>query len=70
MLNIRWLIIRADGSARVVNRSPYNLRADEVAYRLRLTVPASWGRIVGDIDITLPEAPEVRVDEPVVDAAS
>ena len=53
MTHTCFLVIRCDGTARVVTRSP-RLRIDEVAYRLRVVVPSAWGRIVpADIELTL-----------------
>lgn len=60
----RFLIVRADGTCRVTTRRP-SLRQDEVAYRLNVNVPDAWGKVKGDIDITLPEPPPALVDEQV-----
>lgn len=54
----RHLIVRADGSMRVVSRKG-RLRDDEVSYKLLVRTPKAWGREAGTIDITLPEPPTV-----------
>ena len=58
----RWLIVRAGGECRVTSRYP-NLRLDEVAFRLKITVPVMWGTVAGDINLTVPEG-SVTVDVP------
>lgn len=57
----KYLVIRADGTARVTTRWP-SLRTDEVAYRLRIEIPAGWGRIAGNIDVTMPPPPGAEVE--------
>jgi hypothetical protein len=57
MTKLHYLVIRADGSARIVSRTP-NLRADEIAYRLRIAMPPGWGSLAsGEIKVTLPDPP-------------
>jgi hypothetical protein len=63
----KFLVVRADGSARVVATRP-NLRLDEFAYQLNIAIPDAWSRIIGQIDLTLPDpadlpAVQVRVEE-------
>lgn len=64
-----YLIVRADGSHRTTVRWP-NLRRDEVAFPLNVTIPNTWGRLQYNlpVNITLPDAPEpvVQVGEPVL----
>lgn len=60
---------------RMLQRDP-NLRWDEVAFRVRVRVPKLWGRMVGDINLEVPEGsidivtsfegvgePEVSIEE-------
>lgn len=54
----KFLVVRADGDARIVSRMP-KLRLDEFAYRLNISIPDSWASVVGDIDIALPD-PDMR----------
>lgn len=63
----RFLVVRADGACRVTKTKP-NLALDEFAYRLQVTVPDAWSRVIGDIALTLPDpatlpAAEVQVVE-------
>lgn len=57
----RFLVIRADGGTRVTTRTP-RIAMDEVAYPLKINVPSSWGRLQEAIELTLPEAPVVEVE--------
>lgn len=60
-----FLIVRADGEIRAVKRHP-QLRWDEFAFPLSVTVPDIWGDVLRThIDITLPEPtdPEVVIGE-------
>ena len=59
------LIIRADGTARVVSRDrTHRLRNDEFAFRLTVKIPPAWGRIIGDLEVALPDEPAtVTVEE-------
>lgn len=54
----KFLIISAAGEARITTRRP-TLRRDEVAFRLNIDVPKGWGRVIGDLNVQLPEPPEV-----------
>ena len=57
---IKYLIINGAGAARVTTRYPYHLKSNEIAYRLNIDVPASWGRIMNEaIQLTLPDNPPV-----------
>lgn len=61
----KFLIVRADGEARIVSRPPNRLRLDEFGYRLNITIPDSWAHVIGDINIALPDPdmkPTVEVD--------
>ena len=64
-----YLIVKADGSIRVVKRrNP--LYIDEVAFPLTVTIPETWGRVQStSIDVALPEPPEaiVTVSDPEMD---
>ena len=52
----KLLIIRADGTGRVVSGGRYHsLRPDEFAFRLTVTIPPAWGRTLGDIAVALPD---------------
>lgn len=56
-----YLVVRADGEMRVTKKR-VNLRIDEVAFPLNVTVPQMWGRVqTTTIDVVLPEPPEARV---------
>ena len=56
-----YLVVRADGSLRIV-KNP-NLRQDEVAFPLSVTIPKTWGRVQPTrIEVALPEPPEAVVD--------
>lgn len=57
----RWLVIKANGDCRVVQRWPSQLRGDECAVRLVINQPDGWGKILeGEVQITLPEPPFVE----------
>lgn len=59
----KFLVVSAGGEARVVNRLPM-LRLDEFCYRLVIEIPAGWGSILGEINLTLADPnPTVQVDE-------
>ncbi len=66
----KYLIFDSGGGVRTTSTTR-GLRYNEIAYRLNVTVPDSWGRVAGDINITLPEVevgaelePEpIRVEE-------
>lgn len=63
-----YLVVRADGSMRVVKTSP-RLSIDEVAFPVTVTIPRTWGRVQPtSIEVTMPEPPDalVTVDEPEV----
>lgn len=58
-----FLVVRADGSLRVVTRTP-NLRDDEVAVQLNIKYPEGWGRHISTIDVNLPGPPTAEVAAP------
>lgn len=47
-----YLIVSASGGMRVVKQWRRAIRVDEVA-----SIPDGWGRIRGDIEVTMPEPP-------------
>lgn len=61
----KYLIITGDGGARVTTRYPWHLKGNEIAYRLSIDVPDSWGRLMNKgISLTLPDQPpNVGVNE-------
>ncbi len=60
----RFLIIKANGATRLATRYP-SLNSDEVAVRLNITMPPGWGKIQGEINVTMPDFPTVEtVDLP------
>lgn len=59
----RYLIVRADGAIRAVQKRPRDLRLDEVAYRVMIEVPEGWAQVRGDVRVTFPEPPEAVVEE-------
>lgn len=50
----KFLIVKADGSMRIVGRTP-DLALDEFAYVIAVEIPDAWSRIVGQIDLALPD---------------
>lgn len=58
-----YLIVRADGSTRTVTKTP-RLAMDEFAFRLRITLPESWGHVLGSIDVEVPDTvvPSIQID--------
>jgi len=58
----RVLIVSASGESRVVAR-PRGLRWDEFGFNLTITIPDTWGKVIGAINVELPEPdmPDVRV---------
>jgi hypothetical protein len=59
MLKTKYLIINCEtGDARTVSRTPRDLTFGEIAYRLKINVPDTWGKILGDIELSLPEPPD------------
>jgi hypothetical protein len=57
----RYLVVSATGDARVAKRRPH-LDANEVAYDLKIVVPDSWARVVGQLVVDMPDAPIPAVD--------
>jgi hypothetical protein len=58
MNRVAYLVVRANGEVRVTKRRP-TLAADEVGMALNITMPDGWGRVVGSVDVTMPEPPHV-----------
>ena len=59
----KFLIISAGGEARVLTHQPA-LRLDEFCYRLSVVIPDTWGSIIGEITVRLPDPdPTVELDE-------
>lgn len=57
---VKYLVVNADGEVRIVagKRMPLKLAWSEVAYKIIIDMPESWGTIRGDITLTMPEAPD------------
>lgn len=57
-----WLVVRSDGSLRVLKSARPALRADEVAWPLTVQIPKTWGRVQpGGIELTMPEPPDALI---------
>lgn len=57
-----YLVVRASGDMRIVKNQP-RLGADEVAFRVRVSIPRTWGRVqAAGIELELPEPPEAIVN--------
>jgi hypothetical protein len=56
-----------DGSARTVRRKPEPVFGF-VTYRLVVNVPDGWAKVLGDIELQLPEAPEGDISVELADA--
>lgn len=52
-LQIAYLVIRADRTMRVAKRP--RLSWDETAIKLNVVFPDGWGKVSGELDMTLPE---------------
>jgi hypothetical protein len=61
----KWLVVASDGAVRVAGvRGPARLKAHEVAFRLTIRIPDTWGKVQpGELTLTLPEPPEVATVE-------
>lgn len=58
----RYLVISAGGATRIVNKAPV-LALDEFCYRLTIEIPDTWGSILGEIRLSLPDPnPVVELD--------
>jgi len=58
---IAYLVIRTDQTIRVAKRP--RIAADEVAIKLNLIFPPGWGRVIGQLDIAVPDfTPEVKLE--------
>ena len=63
MKQVAYLVIKANQTMRVVRRLP-DLSQGEVAIRLNLNFPDTWGRIVDTVEVTIPDfTPTLEVDE-------
>jgi hypothetical protein len=63
MKQVAYLVIKANQTMRVVRRLP-DLSQGEVAIRLNLIFPDTWGRIVDTVEVTIPDfTPTLEVDE-------
>jgi hypothetical protein len=61
MKTTAWLVYRArDGSLRVNTRVP-RLAWDEISWRVVINIPDPWGRMAGNVEITLPESPPADI---------
>lgn len=49
-----FLIIRADRSVRVAKKTN-RMQPDEVAVKIVLDFPDSWGNVIGEVSIDMPE---------------
>lgn len=49
-----YLVVKADRRMRVVQRLP-ELGVDEVAFRLVVQFPDGWGKVVGQLDVAVPD---------------
>ena len=49
-----FLVVRANGDMRVMKRWP-RLDDDEVAFRLVVRFPDGGGRVIGDIELDVPD---------------
>ena len=58
MIKKLYLVVDAEGEARLVKRPSY-VRAGEAAIELRINIPSGWGRVVGAIEVAVPEPPTV-----------
>ena len=62
MIKKLFLVVDAQGEARLVKRAAY-IRANEAGFELRIQIPDSWGKVIGSIDITVPEPPSVTAED-------
>lgn len=61
---IRYLVVRAGGDVRIVTKRP-RLRWDEVAFRLEVNIPDTWGEVLGSIELDMPDPPDTPEVQPV-----
>ena len=59
---VHYLIVDSSGDVRV--RKTPAMAWNEVAYKLVINVPESWGRVIGSFQVTMPEAPLPDVELP------
>lgn len=57
-----YLIVDSHGEVRI--RKTAQLAWNEVAYKLTIRVPDSWGKVLGEFAVTMPEAPLPDIDLP------
>ena len=62
----KTLIVRYDGSMRIIGwprsaRRSRRIRWDEVAFDLVVKIPEQWGKVIGDIEVNVPEPPDAEV---------
>lgn len=55
------LVVSASGDVRVAAKP--RLKMDEVGFNLILDIPDTWGSIVGDLHVTMPEPPEASIEQ-------
>lgn len=56
-----YLVIRPDQTVRVAKRP--RLASDEVAIKVVLDYPPSWGKVIGEINVAVPDfAPDITTD--------
>lgn len=61
-----YLVARADGQLRVVNRNPRGrLRWDEVAVPVRVEIPDAWGEVRAEDEVVIrfPEPPTIEQEK-------
>jgi len=60
----RVLIVRADGGMRISSGKRLSLRADEVAFPLRVSIPDTWAKFYRDqaIELQMPGVPSASVE--------
>lgn len=61
-----FLIVRADGSTRTVARRP-RLGMDEFAFTYTVTLPDAWGKVLGHIEVEVPDSVVPNIDVDVFD---
>jgi hypothetical protein len=54
---IVYLVIRSDGEIRAAKRP--RISSDEIAVAVTLNFPSGWGKVTQQIEIQMPEPPEV-----------
>jgi hypothetical protein len=59
-----YLIVNARGDMKI--RKTRQLKYDEIAFRLKVHVPDSWGRVQGNIELEMPDVPMKLVETGVI----